>query len=180
MAILGGQGHQREQRPAWVRMAWAPVHLLLTVLVPMLLAAVVLGLLVARDAEPSGFGEPATGLVPGAATVTAWDRDRTLLPDGFGLARDPGRDAPQALVDALIASVAYGDAPPWVRGWIVSEDEDRATARVIVPAPAARDHYIATEFHLRLANSPSGWRVRGTHVRFHCRNDVRDTFYCGI
>jgi hypothetical protein len=137
------------------------------------------GACAAEPAATSTMDGPAPTLAPGAATFTEWDRDRSLLPEGFGLARDPGHDSPEALIEGLIeAATDGGDAPPWVGGWIVSEGDASAVARVIVPATLAGEQYLATEFLLDLTKTLTGWRVRLTHVRFHCLGEVRDTFYC--
>lgn len=55
--------HRTRQRPVWVRLALT----LLPVLGPVLLLGIALAITIARDAEPGGYGEPSTGLVPGRA-----------------------------------------------------------------------------------------------------------------
>jgi hypothetical protein len=170
--------HRREQRPAWLRLALVPVRVLGPVLVPVLLLMVVIWHSVARDAEPSGLGEPATGLVPGATTVTAWQQDESLLPAGFGPG-DPGHVSPQALVDTMIADARRApDAEPWIRGTIVPEGAGAADARVYLPLPEYPDAWVAAEWLLELTLKSDGWHVDEAHVRFHCRRAVRDSL-CG-
>jgi hypothetical protein len=173
VAIPGAhRGDQR--RPAWARLLWAPVPVLGPVVVPVLLLAAVLGYSVARDAEPSGLGEPATGLVPGATTVTEWEQDASLVPAGFG-PRDPGHASPRALVDAMVADAGRAaDGQPWITGAIVAEEEDAARARVYLPTPEYPDTFVAAELLLEVALEPDGWHVDDAHVRFHCRRTVRN------
>lgn len=158
-------------------MALLPV--LVPILVPVLLLAVVLALSIARDADPSGFVEPATGLVPGAVTVTGWHRsDTSFVPDGFGRP-DPGHASPRALVDTMVADARLAaDGEPWITGTIVSEGADAAKARVYLPLPRYSEASVATEQLLDLALKSDGWYVHDAHVRFHCRRTVRDSF-CG-
>lgn len=167
--------HRPKQRPAWVRLALV----LVPILVPVLLFAVVLAFSIARDAEPRGFGEPATGLVPGAVTVTGWHRwDTSLIPTGFGQP-DPGHASPQALVDTLVAGArraAGGET--WITGTIVSEGADAAKARVYLPLPRYSEASVAAELLLGLSLKSDGWYVDDAHARFHCRRAVRDSF-CG-
>lgn len=171
-------GRRREQRPAWVRLAMAPVSVLLPVLVPVLLLAVVMAYSFARDAEPSGFGEPGTGLVPGAATVTSWQPDPSLVPPGFG-PRDPGHASPQALVDAMVADARQAaDAKPWITGTLLSESAHAATARVYLPLPEYPGGWVAAELLLELTMESDGWHVADAHVRFHCEQAVRGSL-CG-
>lgn len=166
-------GRRREQRPAWVRLALAPVHVLGPVLVPVLLAVVVMGVALAQDAEPSGFGEPASGLVPGASTVTGWQQDASLVPTGFG-SRDPAYDSPQALIDTMVAQARRAsDGEEWITGTIVSERADAATARVYLPLPEYPEGWVAAELLLELTREADGWHVAGAHVRFHCQVAVR-------
>lgn len=167
--------HRREQRPAWVRLALAPVP----VLVPALLLAIVFAFSIARDAEPSGFGEPATGLVPGAATVTGWHPwDVSLVPAGFG-PRDPGHASPQALVDTMVADARQAaDGEPWITGTIVSEGADAANARVYLPLPEYSEASVAAELLLELTLKSDGWHVDDAYVRLHCQRAVRDSL-CG-
>ena len=148
------------------------------VLVPVLLLAVALAFSIARDAEPAGFGEPATGLVPGAVTVTGWHQsDTSFVPAGFGRP-DPGYASPQALANTMVADARQAaDGEPWITGTIVSEGADAARARVYLPLPG----YEATagvEQVLQLALKSDGWYVADANVRFHCRRTVRDSF-CG-
>jgi hypothetical protein len=148
-------------------------------LVPGLLFAAVFAYFIARDAEPRGLGEPATGLVPGAVTVTGWHRwDTSLVPDGFGQA-DPGHTSPQALVDAMVADARHtADGEPWITGTIVSEEADEAKARVYLPLPGYSEAFVAAEQLLELSLKSDGWYVDDADVRFHCRRAVRDSF-CG-
>lgn len=171
-------GPRREQRPAWVRLALAPLPVLVPVLVPVLLLVAVMAYSFARDAEPSGFGEPATGLVPGAATVTGWQQDASLVPAGYGPG-DPGHASPQALVDTMVADARQAaDAEPWITGTLVSESADAATARVYLPLPEYPDAWVAAELFLELTMESDGWRVADAHVRFHCQQAVRGSL-CG-
>ena len=176
MAIPGGD--RREQRPAWVRLTLVPVRVFGPVLVPVLLLVVVMAYSLARDAEPSGFGEPATGLVPGASTVTGWQPGTSLLPAGFG-SSDPGHASPQELVDTMVADARQApDAEPWVTGTIVSEGADAADARVYLPLPEYPEAWVAAELFLELTLESDGWHVDDAHVRFHCQRTVRDSL-CG-
>ncbi len=164
-----------QPRAAWLRLALTFVP----VLVPLLLFAVVLAFSIARDAEPRGLGEPATGLVPGAVTVTEWHRrDTSLVPDGFGR-RDPGNPSPQVLVDAMVAGARQAaGGETWIAGTIVSEDADAAMARVYLPLAGHSEAYVAAEQLLKLSQKSDGWYVADADVRFHCRRAVRDSF-CG-
>lgn len=177
MATL--ERYRREpRRPAWVRLGRAALSIFVPVFVPVLLLVVVFAFSVARDMAPSAVEEPETGLVPGAAAVTGWHRDDSLVPAGFG-AGDQGHSSPQALVDAMVAQARQvGDAEPWITGTIVSHDGDAADARVYVPLPEHEDAYIAAELFLELIRAPGGWYVDDAHVRFHCRRAVRDSL-CG-
>lgn len=167
--------HPRRKGSAWVGLA----TVLGPVIVPVLLLAGVFAFFVARDAEPSGFGEPVTGLVPGAVTVTAWHRwDTSLVPSGFGQP-DPGHASPQALVDAMVAdAMQAADGEPWIAGTIVEEGEDAAKARVYLPVPGYSEAFVAAEQLLELSRKSDGWYVEDADVRFHCRRTVRDSF-CG-
>lgn len=171
--------HRPQQRPAWVRLALAPVPVLVPVLLPVLLLAVVLAFSLARDAEPSGFGEPPTGLVPGAVTVTGWHRwDVSLVPAGFG-PRDPGHTSPQALVDTMVAGARQAaGGETWITGTIISDGADAAKARVYLPLPGSSEASVAAELLLELALKSDGWYVDDAHARFHCRRAVRGSF-CG-
>lgn len=165
-----------QERPAWVRLA---LTTFVPVLVPVLLLAVALAFSIARDADPSGFVEPATGLVPGAVTVTNWHRsDTSFVPAGFGRP-DPGHASPQALVDSMVADARLAaDGEPWITGTMVFEGADAARARVYLPLPGYSEATVATEQLLDLALKSDGWYVADAHVRFHCRRAVRDSF-CG-
>lgn len=167
--------HLAQQRPAWVRLAFVFVP----VIVPVLLLAGAFAFSVARDAEPRGLGEPATGLVPGAVTVTEWHRwDTSLVPDGFGQP-DPGHASPQTLVDSMVVAARQtADGEPWITGSIISESADAAKARVYLPLPGHSEAFIAAEQVLELALKSDGWYVDDADVRFHCRRAVRDSF-CG-
>jgi hypothetical protein len=171
--------HRREKGPAWLRLASALGLVLVPIVVPVLLFAGVLAFSLARDAVPGGSGEPSTGLVPGAVTVTEWHRwDASLVPAGFGRG-DPGHPSPQALVDAMVADARRpGDAEPWITGTIVSEDPDAAKARIYLPLPAYSKAFVAVEQLLELSLKDDGWYVEDADVRFHCRRAVRDGF-CG-
>jgi hypothetical protein len=150
------------------------------VLVPLLLLAVALAFSLARDAEPAGFGEPSTGLVPGAVTVTGWHQgDTSLVPAGFGRP-DPAHASPQALVDAMVAQAKQAaDGEPWITGTIISaEGADEARARVYLPLPGYSEATVASEQLLHLALKSDGWYVDDANVRFHCRRAVRHSF-CG-
>lgn len=172
-------GHRREQRqPAWVRLAVAPVPVLLPLLVPVLLLVVVLGFYAVRDTSPSAL-EPASGLVPGASAMTGWQLDDSLLPSSFGPG-DPAHASPQALANAIVArTTQVGDPEPWIGGTIVDEDSDTADARIFLPLPELGDAYVAAEFFLELTRASDGWRIDDTHVRLHCRREVRDSL-CGL
>ena len=149
------------------------------VLVPVLLLAVALAFSIARDAEPAGFGEPSTGLVPGAVTVTDWHRgDTSLVPAGFGRP-DPGHASPQALVDTMVARAKQAaDGEPWIAGTIIAEGADAARARVYLPLPGYSEATVAAEQLLDLALKSDGWYVDDANVRFHCRRAARHSF-CG-
>ena len=170
---------RREQRPAWARLASAIGPVFVPLVVPVLLLVGVYAWSVARDAEPGGFGEPPTGLVPGAVTVTGWHQaDVSLVPDGFGRG-DPGHPSPRALIDTMVAEgreAADGEA--WITGAIVSEDVDEARARVYLPLPDFSAAFVAAEQLLELAVKADGWYVDDSNVRFHCRRAVRDAV-CG-
>ena len=166
-----------QERPPWVSQA---LTTFVPVLVPVLLLAVALAFSIARDAEPGGFGEPSTGLVPGAVTVTDWHRgDTSLVPAGFGRP-DPGHASPQALVDTMVEHAKQAaDGEPWITGTImVDEGADAARARVYLPLPGFSEATVAVEQLLDLALKSDGWYVDDAHVRFHCRRAVRDSF-CG-
>ena len=165
-----------KQRPAWVRLA---LTAFVPVLVPVLLLAIALALSIAGDAEPAGFGEPSTGLVPGAVTVTNWHRsDTSLVPEGFGRS-DPGHASPQALVDTIVARAKQAaDGEPWITGTIIVDEGAAARARVYLPLPGYSEASVATEQLLDLTLKSDGWYVADAHVRFHCRRTVRDSF-CG-
>ncbi len=167
--------HRAQQRPAWARLALAFVP----VLFPVLVLVVVLAFSLAADAEPGGLGEPATGLVPGAVTVSGWHRwDTSLVPDGFGPA-DPGHASPQALIDAMVAGAGQtASGETWITGAILSEDADAAKVRVYLPIPGFSEAYVAAEQLLTLSLKADGWYVDDADVRFHCRRAVRDSF-CG-
>lgn len=170
-----GSGDTRGNgRPAWQ----AAVSFVVPILVPILLLGVGLFYFIGRDAEPGGLGEPETGLVPGAVTVTGWHRaDTSLVPVGFGLG-DPGHATPAALVDTMVAEARQAaDGEAWIAGSIISEDADAATVRVYLPLPQD-SATIAAEHLLELAPKADGWYVANGHVRFHCRRAVRDSF-CG-
>lgn len=164
-----------EGRSAVVRLA----SVFVPVLVPVLLLVGVLAFSVSRDAEPGGFGEPTTGLVPGAVTVTGWHRwDTSLVPDGFGRP-DPGHASPQALIDAMVVAARQAaGGEPWITGTIVSGTDDVAKARVYLPLPEFSAAFVAAEQLLELALKSDGWYVDDADVRFHCRRAVRDAL-CG-
>ena len=162
------------RRPAWVRLARGALPVIVPVIVPVLLLVLVFGLAVVRDMAPSGLPEPATGLVPGAAAVTGWQQDDSLVPAGFG-AGDPGRSSPQALVDAMVADARAGAPEQWISGTIVTDEMDAAKARVYLPLPEDDDGYVAAELLLELVREPDGWHVGDAHVRFHCRRQVRSS-----
>jgi hypothetical protein len=168
-----------DRRPAWVRTALALGAVFGPVLVPALLLVAVLAFSIGRDAEPRGLGEPPSGLVPGAVTVTDWHRgDTSLVPAGFGRG-DPGHASPEALVDTMATDArrAAGGAS-WITGTVVSERADLATARVYVPLPGDSDVTVAAELMLELVTKPDGWYVDDANVRFHCARAVRLTL-CG-
>jgi hypothetical protein len=177
MAIPGE--HRRERRPAWARLASGIGPVVVPLVVPVLLLAGVLAWSVARDAEPGGLGEPATGLVPGAVTVTGWHQaDVSFVPDGFGRG-DPGHASPRALIDTMVAEARQAaDGEPWITGAILSEDADVARARVYLPLPDFSAAFVAAEQVLELAVKSDGWYVDDANVRFHCRRAVRDAV-CG-
>ena len=162
-------GSRRDQRPLRARFAkWAG-----PLLVPVLILAVVFVYAVSRDGEPAGFGAPATGLVPGAATVTGWQQDLSLVPAGFGL-DDPGHASPRALVESMVADARRAaEAATWIAGTIVSEGHDAANARVYLPLPDYPEAWVAAELLLELTRQPDGWHVGDAHVRFHCQHTVR-------
>jgi hypothetical protein len=165
---------RRDRRPLAARLGlWVG-----PLIVPVLLFAVVFVYAVSRDAEPAGFGEPGTGLVPGAATVTGWQQDMSLVPAGYG-PNDPGHPTPRALVDAMVAGAREAaDGESWISGRIESEDIDAATARVYMPLPEYPDAFVAAELVLELSLDPDGWHVADAHVRFHCERTVRGAL-CG-
>lgn len=173
MAIPGERPRQR--RPAWARFASGVGPVVVPLIVPVLLLVGVLAWSVARDSEPGGLGEPETGLVPGAVTVTGWHQaDVSLVPDGFGRG-DPGHASPQALIDAMVAEArqAAGGAP-WIGGEILSEDGDAARAKVYLPLPDLSAAFVAGEQVLELAVKSDGWYVEDANIRFHCRRAVRE------
>lgn len=167
-------GPRRDRRPLWKRFAtWA-----VPLVIPVLLFVVLFVYVVASDAEPGGVGEPATGLVPGAATVTGWQQDMSLVPAGFG-PNDPGHASPRELVDTMVAEARRAaDGQPWITGRILRERSDAATARVYLPLPEYPDAWVAAELVLELRRDPDGWRVDDAHVRFHCERTVRGSL-CG-
>lgn len=171
--------HRSQQRPALVRMALGLGAVLVPLVVPVLLFVGVLAYFLAGDADPGGLGEPATGLVPGAVTVSGWHRwEMSLVPDGFGRG-DAGHATPQALVDAMVADAREAaDGEPWITGTIVSEEADGAKVRVYLPLPEYSEAFVAAEQLLELALKSDGWYVDDADVRFHCRRAVRDSF-CG-
>lgn len=171
--------HRRERRPAWALLAWSIGSVVVPLVVPLLLLAGVLAWSVARDAEPGGLGEPATGLVPGAVTVTGWHQaDVSFVPDGFGRG-DPGHASPQALIDTMVAEArrAAGGAS-WITGTILSERTGAARAKVYLPLPDLSAAFVAGEQVLELAVKSDGWYVDDANIRFHCRRAVRDAV-CG-
>ncbi|HSJ00712.1 MAG TPA: hypothetical protein VLA59_10050 [Patescibacteria group bacterium] len=172
-------GHRRERRPAWARLASGIGPVVVPLVVPVILLAGVLAWSLARDAEPGGFGEPPTGLVPGAVTVTGWHQaDMSLVPDGYGRG-DPGHASPRALIDAMVGEARQAaGGEPWITGAILSEDVDAARARVYLPLPELSAAYVAGEQVLELAVKSDGWYVEDSNVRFHCRRAVRDAV-CG-
>lgn len=141
---------------------------------PVLLLAGVLGWSIARDSEPGGLGEPESGLVPGAVTVTAWHQaDVSLVPEGYGRG-DAGHASPQELIDAMVAEArqAAADAP-WITGTVLSEDADAARVKVYLPLPELSAAFVAGEQVLELAVKSDGWYVEDANIRFHCRRAVR-------
>lgn len=167
--------HRRERQPGWVRLASDIGPVVVPLVVPLLLLAGVLAWSVARDSEPGGLGEPETGLVPGAVTVTGWHQaDVSFVPDGFGRG-DPGHASPRALVDAMVAEAREAaDGVQWITGAILTEDADMARARVYLPLPERSAAFVAAEQVLELAVKSDGWYVDDANVRFHCRRAVRD------
>ncbi len=167
--------HRRERRSASARLASDLGPVVVPLVVPLLLLAGVFAWSVARDAEPGGFGEPETGLVPGAVTVTGWHQaDVSFVPDGFGRG-DPGHASPRALIDTMVADARQAaDGAPWITGAIMSEEADVATARVYLPLPDFSAAFVAAEQVLELAVKSDGWYVDDANVRFHCRRAVRD------
>lgn len=164
-----------QQRPAWARLAWSIGPVVVPLIVPVLLLVGVLAYSISRDAEPGGLGEPSTGLVPGAVTVTGWHQaDRSLVPDGFGRG-DPGHASPEALIDAMVAQARQAaDGAPWISGSILSEDADAARAKVYLPLPDLSAAFVAGEQVLELAVKSDGWYVDDANIRFHCRRAVRE------
>lgn len=164
----------RRERPSWARLASGIGPVVVPLVVPLLLLVGVFAWSVARDAEPGGLGEPATGLVPGAVTVTGWHQaDVSLVPDGFGRG-DPGHPSPRALIDALVATARQAaGGEPWITGTILSEDADVARARVYLPLPELSAAFVAGEQVLELAVKSDGWYVDDANIRFHCRRAVR-------
>lgn len=162
-----------------MRLAFGLGSVLVPLLVPVLLFVGVLAFFLASDAEPGGLGEPTTGLVPGAVTVTGWHRWQvSLVPAGFGRG-DAGHASPQALVDAMVADARHAaGGEPWIAGTILSQDADAAKARVYLPLPEYSEAFVAAEQLLELAVKSDGWYVEDADVRFHCRRAVRDSF-CG-
>lgn len=171
--------HRRQQRPAWARVASGIGPVVVPLVVPVLLLAGVFAWSVARDADPGGFGEPETGLVPGAVTVSGWHQaDVSFVPDGFGRG-DPGHASPRALIDTMVAEARQAaDGAAWITGAILSEDTDVARARVYLPLPDFSAAFVAGEQVLELAVKSDGWYVDDANVRFHCRRAVRDAV-CG-
>jgi hypothetical protein len=174
---------RRERRPAWARLALGAGPVVVPLVLPLLLLAGVLAWSLARDADPGGLGEPETGLVPGAVTVTGWHQaDVSLVPDGFGRG-DPGHASPRALIDTMIAQARQAaDGAQWITGEILSEDADAARpsarARVYLPLPDFSTAFVAAEQVLELAVKSDGWYVDDSNVRFHCSRAVRDAV-CG-
>lgn len=177
MAIRGDR--RGGSRPAWVRLASNIGPVVVPLVLPLLLLAGLLVWSFARDAEPGGFGEPETGLVPGAVTVTGWHpADTSLVPDGFGRG-DPGHASPGALIDTMVAEARQAaDGAPWITGEVLSEEADMARARVYLPLPDISAAFVAAEQVLELAVKSDGWFVDDANVRFHCRRAVRDAL-CG-
>jgi hypothetical protein len=166
---------RRERRPAWARLASGIGPIVVPLVVPVLLLAGVLGWSIARDSEPGGLGEPETGLVPGAVTVTGWHQaDASLVPDGFGRG-DPGHASPRALIDRMIDEARQAaDGAPWITGTILSEEADMARAKVYLPLPDRSAAFVAGEQVLELAVKSDGWYVEDANIRFHCRRAVRE------
>lgn len=167
-------GHARERRSGWSRLASAVGPVVAPLIVPVLLLAGVLAWSIARDSEPGGVGEPDTGLVPGAVTATGWHQaDVSLVPDGFGRG-DPGHESPQALVDAMVAEARLAaDDASWIGGEVLSEGADAARAKVYLPLPERSNAFVAGEQVLELAVKADGWYVEDANIRFHCRRAVR-------
>ncbi len=167
--------HRLKQGRAWAKLA----SIFVPVLVPVLIAVAMLAVFVDQDSEPGGLGEPPSGLVPGAVTVTGWHRqDTSLVPDGFGRP-DPGHGSPQALVDSMVAAArqaAGGES--WISGSIISADADAAKARIYLPVIGHSEAFVAAEHVMELSLKADGWYVDDANVRFHCRRAVRDSF-CG-
>lgn len=163
-----------ERRSVWGRIASGTVPVIVPLVVPVLLLVGVFAWSVARDAEPGGLGEPATGLVPGAVTVSGWHQaDVSLVPPGFGRG-DPGHASAQALIDTMVAEARQAaDDEPWITGTILSEGADVARARVYLPLPQFSAAFVAAEQVLELAVKSDGWYVDDSNVRFHCRRAVR-------
>jgi hypothetical protein len=162
------------RRSVWRRMASGTVPVIVPLVVSVLLLVGVFAWSVARDAEPGGLGEPATGLVPGAVTVSGWHQaDVSLVPPGFGRG-DPGHASPQDLIDTMVAEARQAaDDEPWITGTILSEGADVARARVYLPLPQFSAAFVAAEQVLELAVKSDGWYVDDSNVRFHCRRAVR-------
>lgn len=127
-------------------------------------------------AEPSTPGEP--GLLPGAVAATGWRDGLALVPAGFG-PDDRGHASPDAIVSAMVARIReVGEPEPWVRGEVVEEHADVATASVFVPLPGFEDTTVGAELRLALRRDGDGWRVADAEMRFHCRVSVRGSL-CG-
>ena len=171
--------HRRERRSVWGRLASGIGPVVVPLVVPVLLLAGVFAWSVARDAEPGGLGEPATGLVPGAVTVSGWHQaDVSFVPPGFGRG-DPGHASARGLIDTMVAEARQAaDGEPWITGTILSEDADMARARVYLPLPDFSAAFVAAEQVLELAMKSDGWYVDDANVRFHCRRAVRQAV-CG-
>jgi hypothetical protein len=172
--VATSHDHRGEQRPAWLRLAAGVGPILVPLLVPVLVFVGVLAFFLARDADPGGLGEPPSGLVPGAVTVTGWHRgDVSFVPDGFGRG-DPGHSSAEALVRTMVEDARQAaDGASWITGTIVSADDDVATARVYLPLPDNSAAFVAGEQLLELAVKSDGWYVADANVRFHCRRAVR-------
>ena len=132
-----------------------------------------------RDSDPGGVGEPSTGLIPGAVTASGWHRsDTSFLPDGFGFG-DPGFATPEALIDTMTTDArSAADAASWIRGEILTQDDDAAKARVYLPLPEHARSTAGAELLLEMSVKDDGWYVEDADVRFHCRRAVRDGL-CG-